>query len=91
MMAAKLEDFARHREDRRRATEPKNRARKAGRGCSICGAEPAGRYRPFCSARCADIDLHRWFSGVYAVPVEEDSDEDGLRDTPLHGAPPENS
>jgi uncharacterized protein len=68
MMAAKLEDFARHREDRRRATEPKNRARKAGRGCPICGAEPAGRYRPFCSARCADIDLARWLNESYRVP-----------------------
>jgi endogenous inhibitor of DNA gyrase (YacG/DUF329 family) len=34
-------------------------------------------FRPFCSRRCADVDLHRWFSGAYAVPVVEDEDEDG--------------
>jgi endogenous inhibitor of DNA gyrase (YacG/DUF329 family) len=35
------------------------------------------RYRPFCSKRCADIDLNRWLGGVYAIPsigVEEDED-----------------
>jgi uncharacterized protein len=68
MMVAKLEDFARHREVRQRATEPKGRTRKAGRGCPICGAPPAGRYRPFCSARCADIDLARWLNESYRVP-----------------------
>jgi endogenous inhibitor of DNA gyrase (YacG/DUF329 family) len=68
MMAAKLEDLARHREFLRRATEPKDRSRKAGRGCPICGAPPAGRYRPFCSARCADIDLARWLNESYRVP-----------------------
>lgn len=45
-------------------------ARKAGK-CPICGAETAQRYRPFCSRRCADVDLSRWFSGSYAVPVVE--------------------
>lgn len=33
--------------------------------------------RPFCSRRCADIDLNRWLTGVYAVPVTEMDDEDG--------------
>jgi endogenous inhibitor of DNA gyrase (YacG/DUF329 family) len=37
------------------------------------------KYRPFCSKRCADIDLNRWLSGVYAVPVKDDEDEDGER------------
>ena len=68
MMAAKLEHVAEHRELRRRASEPKNRARKAGRGCPICGAPAAGRYRPFCSARCADVDLARWLNETYRVP-----------------------
>ena len=35
------------------------------------------QFRPFCSKRCADVDLNRWLSGVYAVPVIEDDDEDG--------------
>ena len=46
------------------------------RTCPICRkAEPAADYTPFCSRRCADVDLGRWFGGVYAVPVVED-DED---------------
>lgn len=41
--------------------------------CPICGAAPEGKWRPFCSRRCADLDLGRWMTGVYAVPVEEES------------------
>ena len=38
----------------------------------ICGKETADeKYRPFCSKRCADIDLGRWFDGSYAVPAQE--------------------
>jgi endogenous inhibitor of DNA gyrase (YacG/DUF329 family) len=33
--------------------------------------------RPFCSKRCADVDLQRWFRGAYAIPVVEDEDDDG--------------
>ena len=35
------------------------------------------QFRPFCSKRCADVDLNRWLKGVYAVPVTETDDEDG--------------
>jgi len=51
-------------------------------GCPICGKASAERYRPFCSARCADVDLNRWLSGRYAVPVEdeESSGEPGEKD-----------
>ena len=45
--------------------------------CPICGKEADPKYRPFCSRRCADIDLGRWMSGSYAIPVEPDSSEDG--------------
>lgn len=39
--------------------------------CPICGKETADeKYRPFCSKRCADVDLGRWFDGAYAVPAE---------------------
>jgi endogenous inhibitor of DNA gyrase (YacG/DUF329 family) len=47
-------------------------------GCPICGKAVIEKYKPFCSKRCADIDLHRWFSGAYAVPAEEEPDEDPL-------------
>ena len=34
--------------------------------------------QPFCGKRCADVDLNRWLSGVYAVPGNNaDADEDG--------------
>jgi endogenous inhibitor of DNA gyrase (YacG/DUF329 family) len=39
--------------------------------CPICGKPTAVAYRPFCSKRCADVDLQRWFSGRYAVPAVE--------------------
>ena len=47
--------------------------------CPLCGKPAEHAYRPFCSKRCADIDLNRWLSGVYAVPVKEETDEDGER------------
>lgn len=40
-------------------------------GCPICGKTRVEAYRPFCSRRCADVDLNRWFSGAYAIPVED--------------------
>jgi endogenous inhibitor of DNA gyrase (YacG/DUF329 family) len=45
--------------------------------CAICGKPEVEEFKPFCSRRCADVDLHRWLSGVYAIPVKEDADEDG--------------
>ena len=53
--------------------------RKAsGARCPICSKPTDIAFKPFCSKRCADIDLNRWLTGVYAVPVTEDEDEDGL-------------
>jgi endogenous inhibitor of DNA gyrase (YacG/DUF329 family) len=40
--------------------------------CPLCGKMAVEKFRPFCSKRCADVDLHRWLSGVYSVPVVED-------------------
>jgi endogenous inhibitor of DNA gyrase (YacG/DUF329 family) len=36
--------------------------------CPICQKDSEARYRPFCSKRCADIDLGRWLSGSYVIP-----------------------
>jgi hypothetical protein len=47
--------------------------------CPLCGKPREPAFKPFCSKRCADIDLNRWLSGVYAVPVKDDEDEDGTR------------
>ncbi len=40
--------------------------------CPICGKEPVPDYRPFCSRRCADIDLARWLGGDYRIPGPTD-------------------
>ncbi|MEJ8574014.1 DNA gyrase inhibitor YacG [Microbaculum marinum] len=52
-------------------------APRAGERCPICGQPTVHRNRPFCSSRCANIDLNRWLTGHYAIPVVEDEDEDG--------------
>lgn len=51
--------------------------------CPICKRHPAHPdYRPFCSRRCADVDLGRWFTGGYAIPVRDDEPVD---DAPIDG------
>ena len=39
--------------------------------CVRCGQPMQPRYRPFCSQRCADIDLGQWASGTYRIPSRE--------------------
>jgi endogenous inhibitor of DNA gyrase (YacG/DUF329 family) len=51
----------------------------SGARCPLCSKPMDVSYKPFCSKRCADIDLNRWLSGVYAIPTKEDEDEDGER------------
>lgn len=55
--------------------------------CPICDKKTDAKYRPFCSKRCADVDLGKWLNGSYAIPVCE-TDEDqtppsGDEDTPF--------
>ncbi len=45
--------------------------------CPICGKPAIEGFRPFCGKRCADVDLNRWLSGVYAVPVKDDDEDEG--------------
>lgn len=47
----------------------------SGAPCPICEAPAAAKCAPFCSRRCADVDLHRWLSGGYAIPAVEDDSE----------------
>ncbi|MEJ0066173.1 MAG: DNA gyrase inhibitor YacG [Caulobacteraceae bacterium] len=52
------------------------------RKCPICGRPAEADHRPFCSRRCADLDLQRWFSGAYAVPgPQSEADEDSVADS----------
>ena len=50
--------------------------------CPTCGALAMHGTRPFCSKRCADIDLGRWFQGAYSIPAVNASD-DSIIDTEL--------
>jgi uncharacterized protein len=44
----------------------------SARACSICGKPQMQKFKPFCSKRCADIDLNRWLTGKYAIPVVDE-------------------
>ena len=53
--------------------------------CPICGKPTAPDYRPFCSRRCADVDLGRWLTEGYRIPAEG---VDEAKDLPEDDAPP---
>lgn len=53
----------------------------APRPCPICQKPSTAENRPFCSKRCADVDLQRWFTGAYAVPAVEEDDPDDEDET----------
>jgi endogenous inhibitor of DNA gyrase (YacG/DUF329 family) len=40
--------------------------------CPICGKPSDREMHPFCSRRCAEVDLNRWLSGSYAIPAAEE-------------------
>jgi endogenous inhibitor of DNA gyrase (YacG/DUF329 family) len=81
-MSAKIEDLARRRAEReKRGSRPVSPHRaetgvaaKGGR-CPICGRPRDPSHRPFCSKRCAEIDLGRWLKESYRVETEESPDE----------------
>jgi hypothetical protein len=59
--------------------------------CPICGQPTVEKHRPFCSKRCADIDLSRWLKGVYGIPAvesEEGPAEEEAEAPPLTPAKP---
>ncbi|GHA31213.1 hypothetical protein GCM10007989_28950 [Devosia pacifica] len=53
----------------------KDKPQKA-KPCPICGKPAIAEVRPFCSARCADIDLNRWLSGNYVIAGQPATDPD---------------
>ncbi len=59
--------------------------------CPICSKPSQPEYRPFCSKRCADVDLARWLKGTYAIPAEpvdlDDLAEDASPDDPFDQPP----
>ena len=50
---------------------------RPSRPCPICGTASVRGYFPFCSRRCADIDLSRWLNGAYAIPAGEEEESSG--------------
>lgn len=52
--------------------------------CPICKKPAAAGYRPFCSRRCADVDLARWMRGSYAIASDEPLDEEGAEPEAPH-------
>jgi endogenous inhibitor of DNA gyrase (YacG/DUF329 family) len=53
-------------------TRAGERAGPMARRCPVCGKPTATETRPFCSRRCADIDLHRWLTGAYVIRGRDD-------------------
>ena len=53
--------------------------------CPVCGKPVVAAYRPFCSRRCADVDLGRWLNESYRIPAES---EDEAEDGPSEETPP---
>ena len=52
------------------SSPPEGRSRR----CPICDRPQDAKFRPFCSRRCAEIDLARWLDGRYAIPVAEEAE-----------------
>lgn len=66
--------------------KPAGKPRKA-QPCPICGAPMRRATRPFCSRRCADLDLGRWITGAYRIPTDEAPADDAWGEAPREGEP----
>ena len=56
--------------------------------CPECGDPVDPAHKPFCSRRCADVDLHKWLSGRYAIPAAPDGEGDDEGDDEPAAPPP---
>jgi uncharacterized protein len=62
---------------------PSAPAASRGPRCPVCGKPAVAATRPFCSTRCADVDLGRWLTGQYRIPgppSEQDEDPPAIAD-----------
>ena len=60
--------------------------------CPICKKPVDPAFRPFCSRRCADVDLGRWLTGGYVLPGSGEDDPEELSeaiDEALQDTPPD--
>ncbi len=47
--------------------------------CTACGKPQDAKFKPFCSKRCANIDLNRWLKGAYAIAGRAEDEGEGER------------
>ncbi|SDG64517.1 DNA gyrase inhibitor YacG [Roseospirillum parvum] len=58
-------------------SQPPEAVRVAPKACPLCGKPVVPRYRPFCSQRCAEVDLGHWLTETYRIPDDSlDPDEE---------------
>ena len=83
-MSAKIIEMHEHKQQKEAQKQEmgtqKDRAKKSS-PCPQCGADAVKPHSPFCSRRCAQIDLGRWLNEDYRIPAHEamdDSDVDNL-------------
>ena len=43
--------------------------------CPLCQQEAKDPHTPFCSRRCAQLDLGKWLTGDYSIPAHEAMDD----------------
>ena len=55
--------------------------------CPICARKTDAKYKPFCSRRCADVDLGKWLTGGYAIPAQAIDDENPEDDQAINPRP----
>jgi endogenous inhibitor of DNA gyrase (YacG/DUF329 family) len=48
----------------------------AEKPCPTCRKPATAAFRPFCSARCRDVDLNRWLTGSYIIPAKDDDEDE---------------
>ncbi len=58
---------------------------RRGRRCPICAKPAAERWQPFCSRRCADVDLGRWLGEAYRIPTDDASSAGAVGDERIDG------
>lgn len=49
--------------------------KNSGTKCPQCGASAVKPHTPFCSRRCAQLDLGKWLNEEYRVPADDMSAE----------------
>lgn len=55
--------------------------------CTFCKNKAAiETFKPFCSKRCADLDLGQWLGGGYAIPTQESASSEVSEDLSVYQA-----